>query len=137
MINFKAIQQQTINLIRKQGNKGKVLRTITATGARNSYDENGEEIETLDAGAVQEYEVYYIHKRLKGYELREGSFNDEYVRFTIASQNQIGEDEHRLNVLKGDIFIDCMGIRYSIEQIDHVGQMRNREMLLEVSAKRG
>ncbi len=137
MTNFKALQQQTITLIRKQGNKGKVIRTVTTVGARNSYNELGDEIEPLDEGIVQEYEVYYIHKRLKGKELRDGSYNDEYTRFTIASQTQTGEDKHRLNVLKGDIFIDCMNVKYSIEQIDHVGQMRNREMLLEVLAKRG
>lgn len=137
MTDFKTIQQQTINLIKKQGNKGKVIRTETPNGARNSYNDLGEEIDVSDTGTVQEYEVYYIHKRLKGHELRNGSYNDEYTRFTITSQTQIGEDEHRLNVLKGDIFIDCMGVRYSIEQIDHVGQMRNREMLLEVLAKRG
>jgi len=137
MTNFKILQQQTINLIRKQGNKGKVFRTVTSTGARNSYDENGEEISVADSGQVQEYEVYYIHKRLKANELRDGSFNDEYTRFTIVSQNQMGEDEHRLNVLKGDIFIDCMDVKYSIEQIDHVGQMMEKEMILEVLAKRG
>ena len=137
MTNFKTIQQQTINLIKKQGNKGKVLRTVIHSGARNSYNELGEEIEPLEDGVVQEYEVYYIHKRLKAHELREGSSNDEYTRFTIVSQTQMGEDEHRLNVLKEDIFIDCIGVKYSIEQIDHVGQMRNREMILAVLAKRG
>ena len=137
MVNYKTIQQQIINIIKKYGSKGIVRRTVT-TGVepRNSYDENGEEIAVSDTGKVQEQEVLYIHKRLKAKELKEGSLNDEYTRFTLTSQSQLGEDTNRLTVLKGDIFIDAFGVDYSIEKVDHVGQMRNREMLIEVIARR-
>jgi len=137
MVNFKSIQQQIIYLIRKQGNKGEIIRTVaTGNNARNSYDENGEEIAVSDTGTVQKQDVFYIHKRLEGKELHNGSYNDEYTRFSIISQSQIGEDVNRLTVLKGDVLVDSLGVRYSIEKIEHVGQLRNREMLLEVVCKR-
>ena len=146
ILDFKQPQQLIIHLIRVQGNKGRIIRNIQQpnNAPRNEYNELGESIEAKpleqveagEQGQVEEYEVYYVHKRLRAKEQETNSYNDEYTRFTIASQTQLGKDLHRLNVLKGDKFIDCVGVEYAIEQVDHVAQMRNKEMLLEIVARR-
>jgi len=147
MVDVKKIQRIAWKLLESQGSDGEVFRVlsrpitgVTSSRNMNSYDENGNEIilgETEDInGTLERLKFKYIAKQLRGMEASTGALNSGQIRFTCISQDLKKEDYLKNKVLKGDEFFDSFGTKYSIDEVHHVGQMQNTEIVLELICSR-
>jgi hypothetical protein len=136
-----SVRNRIVGAIRKYGNDGYVLRVKNSNpNERNSYDEYGNEVTLLDTEEkkenIEKIHFRYTVKNLRGMELARFSDSSERERITCVSQDFFNEDFLNNKILKGDEFIGFNGVKFSIEEVHHVGNTQNGEIVLELICAR-
>jgi len=131
------VRQRIIHTIRSVGNDGYILHVKNkSVYERDSYDEYGNEIELLPDEDVKEniekIEFKYTAKNLRGLELARFSDNSERIRLSCVSQDFENVDYMKNNIYKGDNVYLFDGTQLSIDEVNHIGQTQNGEILLEL-----
>jgi len=132
-----AVRQRIIHTIRSVGNDGYILHVKNKNVyERDSYDEYGNEIELLpDEDAkenIEKIEFKYTSKNLRGLELARFTDNSERIRLSCVSQDFENVDYMKNNIYKGDNVYLFDDTQLSIDEVSHIGQTQNGEILLEL-----
>ena len=146
MIQAKKAQQAIWNAIAKYGSDGEAIRVVsrpivgTNSSNHNSYDEDGNEYFLLPTETVtadlERIQFKYVAKQLRGREKSPISLDSSEIRFSCISQDLFKADFLKNKIVKGDMFKTFDGVEYSIDRVNHVGQMQNVEILLELECTR-
>jgi hypothetical protein len=103
-------------------------------------DEDGNEYSLLPTEDLtidlERVKFKYVAKQLRGDEKSPISLDSSSIRFSCISQDLFKIDYLKNKIVKGDEFYTFDGTKYSIDRVNHVGQMQNMEFLLELECSR-
>jgi len=136
-----SVKKRIITVINKLGNIGAILHVkANNEKVRDSYDEYGNEIILADTETqkdnIERLEFKYIQKNLRGTEIAINRDESELIRVTGISTGYNGEDILKNNVFKGDVFETYDKVKYSIDEVNHIGEIEDTEIILELICSR-